>query len=138
MRVEHPVLDRVSSLVGILAMSDNETPTLALFRDERLIADGSAWWPRITQWRSEGLVDLQYASRFYCRVSLTERGREAADLIEGKRAAVYTVVYEVTGGRETHNEWWRMISRSPDGIKVIATASFDALAKLDELEEQHV
>ena len=50
----------------------------------------------------------------------------------------YTVVYEVTGDREKHNEWWRMIQplfRAEDGISVKATASFDALARLDEIED---
>lgn len=47
---------------------------------------------------------------------------------------LYTVVYEVTGDREKHNEWWRMLNRTPNGISVKASASFDALAKLDELE----
>ena len=46
----------------------------------------------------------------------------------------YTVVYEVVGDREKHDEWWRMIHKLPDGITVIATASFDALAKLGEAE----
>ena len=51
--------------------------------------------------------------------------------------STYTVVYEVTGDREKHNEWWRMISGPmPDGIKVTGSASFDALAKLDELEDE--
>jgi hypothetical protein len=49
----------------------------------------------------------------------------------------YIVVYEVTGDREKHNEWWRMISGPmPDGIKVTKSASFDALEKLDEAEEE--
>jgi hypothetical protein len=49
--------------------------------------------------------------------------------------STYTVVYEVTGDREKHNEWWRMISGPmPEGIKVTGSASFDALAKLDEQE----
>lgn len=49
--------------------------------------------------------------------------------------STYTVVYEVIGDREKHNEWWRMISkRLPDGITVKASASFDALARIDELE----
>jgi len=49
--------------------------------------------------------------------------------------STYTVVYEVTGDREKHNEWWRMISGPmPEGIRVTGSASFDALAKLDEAE----
>jgi len=49
--------------------------------------------------------------------------------------SVYTVVYEVTGNREKHNEWWRMISgKLPDGIRMKASASYDALARLDEVE----
>ena len=50
----------------------------------------------------------------------------------------YTVIYRVEGGREPHNEWWRTISNQfagNDQIKVQASASFDALARLDELEE---
>ena len=47
---------------------------------------------------------------------------------------LYTVIYEVTGDNDKHNEWWRMLKRLPDGIVVKASASFDALAKLDELE----
>jgi hypothetical protein len=53
---------------------------------------------------------------------------------ESQTAALYTVVYEVSGDRKKHDEWWRMISQTPDGITVKASASFDALAKLDELE----
>ena len=51
-----------------------------------------------------------------------------------RTTTLYTVVYEVIGDREKHNEWWRMIGQTPEGIKVIASASFDAMAKLDELE----
>ena len=47
---------------------------------------------------------------------------------------LYTVIYEVTGDREKHNEWWQMLRRLPDGITVKASASFDALARIDELE----
>jgi hypothetical protein len=47
---------------------------------------------------------------------------------------LYTVVYEVTGDRDKHNEWWRMLGHLPEGISVKASASFDALEKLDELE----
>ena len=51
--------------------------------------------------------------------------------------STYTVIYEVTGDREKHNEWWRMIQAQKTavaGITVVATAGFDALAKLDEME----
>lgn len=53
---------------------------------------------------------------------------------QNEATTTYTVVYEVTGDREKHNEWWRMLSRTPEGITVKASASFDALAKLDEIE----
>jgi len=49
----------------------------------------------------------------------------------------YTAVFKVEGDREKHNEWWRMMMalKNPDtGITVVATAGFDALAKLDEAE----
>lgn len=50
--------------------------------------------------------------------------------------STYTVIYEVIGDREKHDEWWRMIRRDlPPGITIIATASFDALARLDDAEE---
>lgn len=52
----------------------------------------------------------------------------------------YTVVYRVEGGKEKHDEWWRAIQPMflADGlpISVIVVAKFDALAKLDELEER--
>jgi hypothetical protein len=50
----------------------------------------------------------------------------------------YTVVYRVEGGRDLHNEWWRKVSNTfadQPYIKVVASASFDALSKLDELDE---
>lgn len=52
-------------------------------------------------------------------------------------ACFYTVVYRVDGGKEPHDEWWRKVSNTfanNEHIKVVASASFDALAKLDELE----
>lgn len=52
-------------------------------------------------------------------------------------ATYYTVIYRVDGGREPHNEWWRTVSNQFSGneqIKVVASAGFDALARLDELE----
>lgn len=68
------------------------------------------------------------------RRTVSLQGEHAMSEPVNQTTTTYTVVYEVTGDREKHDEWWRMIQKSPAGINVKATASFDALAKLNELE----